>query len=685
MESTDAGNTWPTYFDPSGTPSNCSSQAIPAVAFSRQGTLIFATPCGIGVKAANSNQVSFPTLPTGFISISAVAASETKLWARAPNGTLLVSTDEGVKWKLATTKPLPTDANSFPSRGDTSSLAAFDNWAFMSTLGDNNGAKNNFSQLLIYDVANDNWVVQKRLNNALNGTGGGGRRQIKSFVFGTGGRVGTDLQLYFSTAQELYRATSQNRDGTLNWEKIAATGANTPPSNPQYQNPLHNDMWDFLVTENGANLWIATDGGVYQNTPAQKGWVTRVFGLHTHHIHTLFAPDNPDFHLAYATHDNDAWFRDNTSHWLNEGSLGDASWTAGDAGNPVAGVLVRRTGRCETDPCQCCVITGFGSNLPIGMPSSCATLNNDQSLDGPEFLAAIQTLKNEPPPRSPIDAVMLAKLPLQFVSGGNLINVPGHLGNPAADHTEDLVLLRNLVFVSTADINQSQGADWVIAANNLPAGTNKFWVSGGHANPVFYVLAAQSTGSPRLYKGSGGPPHTHLTQWQELNVEGSVLQARPFPDSGILDGATLGPVFVNPYDSTQVYVLTKTGVRFSTNGGFSFDGDKALTGLITGSGKYPLKSSFSGGNGSNVDYSNSYVSASMGTLSAMAFNRSTPGEIAAASPFTGVFFNRGDGKWVDLSDKLPKPNTPISAVAINDGVIYVATEGRGLLEIEKFK
>src|SRR5262249_34303979 len=152
------------------------------------------------------------------------------------------------------------------------------------------------------------------------------------------------------------------------------------------------------------------------------------------------------------------------------------------------------------------------------------------------------------------------------------------------------VIIRNRQFINEPDINKSKGSGWVIAANNLPAGTTKFWVSGGHANPVFYVLTAQNN-DLHLFKGLGGPPHSQVTQWQQLNVQGSVLEQR-FPISQILNGGILGPVFVNPYNSYQLYVLTAAGVRSSVNGGFSFELDNDLTGLISDSGKYPLTGTF---------------------------------------------------------------------------------------------
>jgi hypothetical protein len=560
----------------------------------------------------------------------------------------------------------------------------------MSTLGENNNAGNNYSQILILDVAKNQWIVQKRVANSLNGTGAGGRRRIKSYVFGPKARIGGDLQLYFSNAQELYRAAAQNSDGTMEWQKIAATGSSgVQPGDDQFKNILHNDIWDFHVGASGADLWIACDGGVYQNSPAVKGWVTRNYGLHTQYLNNVSAADSPDLHVAYPTHDNSAWFRTTPGTFDHEDQLGDASWVAGDTGANDAALLSRQSGPCGI-PSRCNELTGFGSNLPSGAPLQGFVMTNDASFNGPGFFSFIQSLPTELAQGSNLDAVMLAKLPLQYTNAnGNLANVPGHLGNPAADGTESLVLLRNKQFVNNPDINASKGAGWEIAANNMPAGSFKFWVTGGHSSPLFLVLANQG-GALRLFRSLGGPPFQQLSQWLELNVQGNVLQPQPYPASQVLDGALLGPVFVNPYDFYEIYVLTGTGVRYSTTGGFSFSTDQDLTDLITAGGQYPLVGNFTGNNGPNIDltagYATPFGNQSHGSLSAMAFSRKRPGEVVAASPFTGVFFRQGStAKWVDLSKSLPTPLAPITGLAINDYTIYVALKGRGLLAIRQFR
>ena len=694
-ESSDGGETWPDYFDPSAAPLHCSAQGVSSVAFSRQSTLFFATACGIGVLQAGQAMVSYPALPTGTMAISAVTASETKLWARTAAGTVLVSTNEGGKWNLATTKPLPANGNNFNTAGDSTSLGAWDNFVFLSSRGAdrivNGVVMNNYNQLTILDVAHDQWIVEGQINGSLNGTGAGGRRQVKSFIFGTNGRVGVDRQLYFSSAQEIYRATGQISDGTLEWEKIAATGASgEAPSNKQYGNIIHTDLWDFNVANGGSDMWIGSDGGIVQNTPATTGWVLRNEGLHTQHIHTLYTPD-PDLHVAYPTHDNDAWFRVSAGTWQSESGLGDASWTSGDPGNPSAALLARQSGPCKNH-CNCGEVVEFGTNGQSSV--KCALINQDGAFgdgatitDGPGSIAFVPTLVSEGNPAPRLDAMLLTALPLTYDSGGGKTGiVSGSLGTSPPAGGNALVILRNPAYLDHREIDSSAHG-WTIFANHLPVGTHKFWISGGHAQPILFVLAKQGK-EEHLYRGTARQAAVAVSSWTELNVQGNVLQQQPWPPSQILAGASIGPVFANPWNPQQLYVLTKGGVMYSSTGGFGFAIDQALTNLVNGAGKFPMTGDFSGsttGSGTTIDFGNSYVSAHMGTLSAVAFNRENINERVAASPFTGLFYSRGDGEWTDLSKAMPRPATSISDVGLVGDELYVTTEGRGLLNIRQFR
>ncbi|MGC2530929.1 MAG: hypothetical protein WA639_24555, partial [Candidatus Acidiferrum sp.] len=252
-------------------------------------------------------------------------------------------------------------------------------------------------------------------------------------------------------------------------------------------------------------------------------------------------------------------------------------------------------------------------------------------------------------------------------------------------------LLRNKNFDNSPDMNLSQGSGWSIDANNFPSGAQGFVVSGGHLSPMYYLYTVDS-GIPKLYKSAGSTNQT--TSWEELNVQGNLLQSRPWPASGILlhaNGAsglndtTYGPVFANPYNEQEVFVLTSTGIQVSETGGFAFQTDTELTSLLTDGGKFPLTANFDGGNGRNVRRGVGSRATLMGTLSHMAFLRDNPKVMVAASPFTGLFYKGPGGKWISLNAYLRRPYTPISAVAIDGEAIYFVTEGRGIFRLLNYQ
>jgi len=240
------------------------------------------------------------------------------------------------------------------------------------------------------------------------------------------------------------------------------------------------------------------------------------------------------------------------------------------------------------------------------------------------------------------------------------VRVPGPLGQPNPSGAP--VLIRNTQFAASPDANSSQFQTWQIVGSDLPLNTRGFWVSGGHSNPVYYAYTINEATGNRLYRRNGSG-----TGWSLLSV------------TGLLPGGWHGPAFVNPYNPNRVFVLTSSGIKVSTDGGANFQNDTALTALLTASGKFPLTGTFNGGNGNYVVAGNHGVP--MGTLSHMAFDRSQPSRMVAASPFTGVFYDNGSGTWTDLTGLLPKPLAPVSAVGISGPSIYAATQGRGLLRI----
>jgi hypothetical protein len=694
-ESHDSGDTFGEYFDPL-THGGCQgSQAIPSLTFTHQGSvLVAATACGVAVKTpakpCNGQPWCFPSTPIGSSLVTAVVASDTKVWARDAQGILIVSTDNGQTWNLATQQPLPV-GTAFPSRGDPFSLAATDDYAFMVIGGDDN-----YNAMLIYDssmsygVKYDRWVIQKRIfdpadnvNNdpnfgSGNGTGLGGRRFVHTFKVPAVEGPPVPV-VVFGAGQDVLVSTGQDpQTGQFTWKRIAGgycdttTGICYPPKDPSYQPLLHSDFWDLLVSPSGA-LWLSGDGGVFENHQDGKGWLKRNQGLHTQHVHMLYAaPLNTGY--AYPTSDNAAWFKGFTGDWQHD-TVGDSNWVVGDINtHPLFAYLARNP--------SCSTLTGFDDNVPdadmanAGTSVSSVRRSADMSFDGPLTFNAIQTLPGEPKPPSQFDAVMLANMPLQYqVDQPTCFNnsMPKQLVTVIADPGQPLAIVRNPVWVNHPDITDAKGQGWELMADNLPSGTVGFLVANGHQKPALFVLAGPNTNTLDLYRWDG---QQHGT-WTKLPING---MGQP---SQLLWGGPKGPVFVNPYNANQIYALTAAGVRFTTNGGSKpgdWKEDTALTNAVTGNGQYPLTGTFLGGNGTNIDLSSRAVG--LGTLSDMAFELGLPDHIVAASPFTGVFYNTGNGQWRDLRAGLPQVFTPVSSVAIFGNVVVVGMEGRGLWQIQ---
>lgn len=704
-ESYDAGDSWAYAFSPLSQ-QGCTSQAIPAVAFGPTSTLFIGTVCGIiGRRRTIDSEFDFTPTPPGLGMVTAFSASESNIWARTTNQ-LLVSPDDGSSWP--TVKSIPQTitipqtvigstfvpagiytiiTNSAVTGGnDFLSLAAIDPLAcimvsvfvppsspiarFDPTCDPSSSQYNpqqtncvptgNHNILLIYNMSTDTWQVQILVSNS--GLGLGGRRFVKSYNLARPDlpwQIGERLQLFNCGADDVMIAQGIQADGTILWDTkffalTFATGSN--------RDRIHSDMWDFHLAPDGNTAWIACDGGVYQKSVPSGSWEIRNDGLHTHHVHTLTVLSTNDVsrpRLAYPTTDNDAWFRDSTpivlppAQWQHNSSLGDANWSAGDAANPALTLFVR-------NPRQA-VLTAFGETPPAGADvheGRLVTLNNDTTFDGPLFLQFIQTLSIENLPfYSLLDAVMLANLPLTDAKGNP---VPGPLGQP--NPRGNPVLIRNTAFAKSPNANVSNFQTWQIESNNLPAGTQGFWVSGGHEQPTYYVFAAQMQGLVLFKKDPFN------TIWQPLNV------------SGLLGGGTFGPAFINPYNPDHLFVLTATGIKVSVDGGRSFQDDDVLTRLVTGSGRFSLVGNFSDDPQFSAVGSRGRASP-IGTLSHIAFSREDSNEVVAGSAFTGVFYTNGDGNWRNLSPLLPQPLSAVSSVGIDCEAIYVALEGRSVVRI----
>jgi hypothetical protein len=531
----------------------------------------------------------------------------------------------------------------------------------------------NYLSFVVFSNQSKQWNYQLIRDRGL-GIGLGGRAFMKSFTVdhpNLQNAVGGKANLIYCGAQNIFKATDINDDGTAVWENM--TNANICGEARPSQ--IHADIWDFLVDASGTHAWVSSDGGVYQtlinNNQAHLAltvnnrYANLNFGLHTQHVHEAFvAAGHPGNEVgvecyAYATQDNGGWqslTTDGVTNWNNVVG-GDVNIVQGDQGNKELAMMGRNL--------QTAGLYQFDNNPPLGAKLGAATIFHK----GNAF-QFIQTLAAEDPNPAPLlDAVVLTTLPLQFMQNNSLVNVPGELGSRSG-----IVILRNRSFAANPDINISQGAGWTVELDDLPAGAQAFWVTGGHADPT-YILICRQAGVTMLFSRKKS-----LASWTRLNVPAGVTIV-PYQEGQVQHG----PVFVNPYNPIVIYLSCTDGIyhSFLSRKTIHFKKDEQLTELVSSTGQFPLDKIFPGGNTLNVIKSNQSNLNCMYPVSGVAFNRYDPSQVAAASPFTGVFLKNGS-TWKDLSHVLPEPFTPVSSVNINNQGIYVTTEGRGMFKIVNY-
>lgn len=651
-ESNNGGVNWNRLFDPMTR--GCSTSEVFAVAFGLDDTLYLGTACGIASRRANTNVINFFNTTVG---IRAFAISETKIFARGETS-LFVLAENQQSWDGPLEVPTWVQFNSTGLFYRTPfSFAAFDTFAFLpfSTGGVPKSASCTTSpscgsdvKILIFNSVNKNWAVQNvDFDNChvCDGMGLGGRIFLKSFIRNAPNlrsEVGQKIQIFCSSAQELYQAKGVNSDGTFTgWNRLAVTNG----SDSQPRTNVHNDIWDFNIdiSVRGNIAWLASDGGIsvkqailpsYSFLPGN--WQLKAEGLHTHQIHTLTVlPTTPISRssLAYPTGDNNAWCRDSSpivlppAKWQGIPAGGDTNFTVGDAGLPQYALLVRHR--------SAATLKNFKGTAQY------ITIANGAVDDtyGPDKITRFQFIQA---PRgqgsATLDAVMMIELPLTD-KDGKIFDPNSPLGKSSNGKS---VLIRNRNFNASPDMNISKGVGWKIEVSNFPSGAKGFYVTGTPASPIYYAFSSD-VGGLILSKWNG-------SAWQRL------------PVTGLMSSFEFGPAFVNPYDKNVLYVITSSGIQLSTNGGNSFTLEQQLTTLIKGTKGLP-----------------------MSQLAQIAFKYDNPSEIVAGTRNGGVFYNKGNGQWANLTNLVPTPHSPLVAVGIDSESIYIATDGRSLWRITDYR
>ncbi|MEP7232915.1 MAG: hypothetical protein ABI691_21830 [Ginsengibacter sp.] len=148
----------------------------------------------------------------------------------------------------------------------------------------------------------------------------GGRRFVRSFQTNAG------IKFFFCNGQSIWDC---DLAGT---HTLIATSGVDVPGTPLYPGFIHNDFWDFLLDRNGTDMWVACDGGIYENKSDKKGWIASNKGYHTQHVQSLDVYEDPGQAIVnYATQDNGGW-HGKWPAWLRNSvaNTGDLNFSDGD-------------------------------------------------------------------------------------------------------------------------------------------------------------------------------------------------------------------------------------------------------------------------------------------------------------------------------------------------------------------
>ncbi len=524
-------------------------------------------------------------------------------------------------------------------------------------------------------------------------------------------------RFYVSSGQGLQEALAQDSDGRYHWDNPVGGAEFQAIPKQHWGGPygghatnIHVDFWDFHVDPNVCpsghfTSWLANDGGIYQadvsgasgigtrpnpkfvGTLTGLSWQMHNAGLWTHNVNALVAvkrASDTATHLYYATGDNDGFWGVSAGslpglkpgQWRSGGTAGDAiSGVADGSSMSAAGMRDYWAGGNCGGHHDCAYLTDLQSGSVHGFNVG-GWMSGLVSSTVFTFIQSTQAEVASGSVKTP-DAVILVNLPIQEPGPNGTRSIPGIYGQKVT--TARTVILRNKSFDKSPDGTSSHFSKWSIARDNLPAGTERFWVSGGHGNPVYYFFTPSSTTCPGGLVGdiSNG-------KWPCLMTNLALSFG---------SGAISGPAFVSPYQPQTVFVLqlgTSPGIEYTTNGGTTFCPAPNLTQLVTGSGQFPQTQDGLGKfDPSNrfLDAGEAYHGSVLPMISDIAFDRSDLSTMLVISPLSGVYFGRlGDQAkctepiWQALQGPTDNWGYPSTGVLL-DGTAFIGTEGRGIFEI----
>jgi len=382
---------------------------------------------------------------------------------------------------------------------------------------------------------------------------------------------------------------------------------------------------DYDPEFNRCTGYLTNDGGVFAHFTGctmTGGWVRAMSGLHVMYSDTIggasrpasqcgaAAPPCPTLYLP--TGDNDVWVSDTgglpNTNWKELGAaLGDAATALIDPALPNT-VLVARNATYKiavsTDgkpPVAGATFVDIAPPNPSngGAPPSLANL------------AQVMTQKGEAP-----------------LENGDYVAVESP-GNGARD-----IIVRNTSGTADGWTDVSPGDNFSFGPSQVGA----IGVSGGHQNPVIYVLTspnADYTVTPVFY----GPGEI----WKGI-AGGSILRWTN-ASRGV---KTAYNIYVDPYDSNFAYItdLGDNKIKFTSDGGKTWQVDQDLTQLATNFGEFVFDC---GNPGRASGPQRPSVLAWSCPLQNVVFDRDHPNIRVAALWFGGVVFSRDAGKhWIPL-------------------------------------
>jgi hypothetical protein len=389
----------------------------------------------------------------------------------------------------------------------------------------------------------------------------------------------------------------------------------------------------------GGSIWMANDGGVYFSSDAGQFWDLGA-GLAT------LAPANvagvamlgrqPALYMG--TGDNNCFYS------LNGGT----NWE-----DPVY-----HPGDCDpwfADPAQPSRVLsfearaappGFGLYVaPTGGFPDAGILSQHRAVPAPSGSNAVSffSLKGY----RPIVSTFAGENPLD---DGDYILI-----RTKSDGTRGLLRTTSISTISSPTDwdNPSKAAQ---QGPSLPLNVDVVQAAGGHASPVFYVGDPSSTQG--LWRWTNG-----MSGWQQIVPS---APGNPFCQSETSATKAIR-FFASPYDPNLIYIIDQDHIKRSDDGGCHWHIDTSLDAAATENGDFAYD-----GGGS--------------VLKDMVFDRGEP-ETRFAIGNAGVFFTLDGVNWNRLLSTTALPSRPISAYF--DSVsgpalraLYVATDGRGVLEIE---